>query len=72
VYPSEANFVLLELKQPCRLSENLAETLWRRGFAVRDCSRLPGLDGAYVRVTVGTRLENKRFVECLESVLEDA
>jgi len=72
VYSSDANFLLLEVRQPSRLPESLVTALWKKGFAVRDCSRMPGLDGAYLRVTVGTRLENMRLVECLESILEDA
>ncbi|MEM2904526.1 MAG: histidinol-phosphate transaminase [Candidatus Bathyarchaeia archaeon] len=70
VYRSEANFVLLEVKRPERLRKSLASALWEKGFAVRDCSRMQGLTGSYLRVTVGTRLENERFTECLKSLLE--
>ncbi|TAJ07839.1 MAG: threonine-phosphate decarboxylase [Nitrospirae bacterium] len=64
VYPSEANFLLLEL--PMALSARVcAEALARRGLLIRDCSSVPGLNRRTVRVAVRRRMENCRLVTAL-------
>ncbi len=63
--PSAANFLLVRVGQGVRVYE----ALLRRGVIVRP------VDGygfpEYVRVTVGTGEENRRFVEALAAVLRD-
>jgi len=65
VWPSDANFLLF------RLPATDASTTWRRLVArsvlVRDVSAYSTLEGC-LRVTVGTRLENDRFLEALSDV----
>ena len=63
VWPSAANFLLLRTDVP-----DLFERLLARGVLVRDFSRLPRLEGC-VRVTVGTREEDDRFLAALEESL---
>jgi histidinol-phosphate aminotransferase len=65
VYPSEANFLLVRSAANAR---GLFELLLARGVAVRDVSALPGLTGC-LRITVGTRDENRRCVEALRAAL---
>lgn len=64
VWPSGANFLLF------RPHDGDGAGLWHRLLArsvlVRDCSGWPGLDG-YLRVTVGTELEDDRFLEALDA-----
>lgn len=64
VYPSEANFLLLELpmSQSARVC---AEALARRGLLIRDCSSVPGLNRRTIRVAVRRRAENRRLVAAL-------
>jgi len=61
--PSAANFVLVRVGEAARVYQ----ALLRRGVIVRpmDVYGFP----AHVRVTVGTRAENERFVEALGAVL---
>ncbi len=61
--PSWANFVLIDVGEAARVYE----ALLRRGVIVRpmDVYRLPH----HLRVTVGTPVENQRFVESLGAVL---
>jgi threonine-phosphate decarboxylase len=70
VYPSEANFLLVEL--PAVLPASVAaESLRRQGILIRDCSSVPGLTETTVRVAVRTRAQNRRLVAGLRSLLEE-
>jgi histidinol-phosphate aminotransferase len=62
--PTQANFVLVDVKQDCRA---VYEGLLRRGVIVRtgDIFGLP----THLRVTIGTKAENERFLRELRAVL---
>lgn len=66
VAPSAANFLLLRSGR-----DDLFALLLDRGVLVRDVSSGPGLEGC-LRVTIGTREENDRFLSALASALGDA
>jgi histidinol-phosphate aminotransferase len=68
VYPSEANYLLVELKT--MTSKEFCEELLKRGVIVRDCSSFDGLGGNYVRISIGTYDENERFLRILEEIVE--
>lgn len=63
VFPSEANFLLL------RTREDAPERLAKRGILVRDLVNVVGLGAGYLRVTVGRREENERFLGALKASL---
>ncbi len=65
VVPSQTNFLLLEVGP--RASQ-LAQQLLEQGVIVREMSawKLTG----YIRVTIGTMPENRRFVQALKSATE--
>lgn len=63
--PSDANFVLLHLGFDCRA---LAGALLRRGVMVRATDDIFALPG-FLRVTVGTREMNERFVSAFAELL---
>jgi threonine-phosphate decarboxylase len=67
VFPSHANFLLLELPEFYR-SRNVAESLKREGILIRDCSGVPGLTPCSIRVAVRTRRENDRMVSALRQL----
>jgi len=67
VYPSEANFLMLEIEPPV---PDLVSTLARRGILVRDLEGVPGLEGQFLRVTVGTSQDNDRFADNLIEILD--
>jgi histidinol-phosphate aminotransferase len=62
VAPSQANFVLVDLGREAR---PVYEQLLRKGVIVRPFASLP----TSLRVTVGTSLENQRFLAALREVL---
>lgn len=66
VYPSEANYVLIET--PLK-SSVLVEELMKRGVVVRDCSNFIGCNSNHVRVSIGKKDENDMFLEALREIL---
>ncbi|HIP84374.1 MAG TPA: histidinol-phosphate transaminase [Methanothermococcus okinawensis] len=68
VYPSEANYLLVEIRNGMT-SRELCEELLKRGVIVRDCKSFEGLDGEYIRVSIGTFEEDRRFLEILRDIL---
>ncbi|GAB3025021.1 histidinol-phosphate transaminase [Natronobiforma cellulositropha] len=64
-WPSEGNFVLLEVGEASAVAEEMQE----RGVIVRDCTSF-GLPEC-IRITCGTDAETERAVETLNAVLED-
>lgn len=62
-YPSQANFILLEVKKD---ADDVFEGLMKRGFIIRSGNAL-GTPG-YIRITVGTEEENNKLLAALEEV----
>ncbi|OAT86770.1 threonine-phosphate decarboxylase [Desulfotomaculum copahuensis] len=69
VRPGAANFLLVDAGAAGCSATELVHLLGRRGVLVRDCSNFPGLRGAYIRVAVRRREENRVLVEALAAVL---
>ena len=68
VYPSVANFVLIEL--PAWTSAGVVtDGLASEGLLVRDCSPLPGLTTQMIRVAIRTAKENRRLIAALDACL---
>jgi histidinol-phosphate aminotransferase len=62
VAPSQANFILVDVKRPAR---PVYDALLHQGVIVRPFASLP----SSLRVTVGTERENDRFLAALGEVL---
>jgi histidinol-phosphate/aromatic aminotransferase/cobyric acid decarboxylase-like protein len=70
VYPSAANFALLELDRPAH--QVAAALLARHGIYVRDCADKLGLQGdRYLRVAARRDTENRRIVAAFADVLSE-
>ena len=63
--PTQANFIYLDVKMDCR---ECFQGLMRRGVTVRtgDIFGMP----TWIRVTIGTREQNRAALEHLEAVLQ--
>ena len=61
VWPSDANFVLVETGAP-----GYADALLRRGVIVRPLSGF-GLD-LHIRISVGTAAENEKLIKALQDI----
>lgn len=70
VYPSMANFVLIELTNGIMAAEFVAMLLIRYGIYIRTCDDKIGLDGQFIRLASRSRTENNYIIESLTSCLQ--
>jgi len=70
VFPSEANYVFVDVSGTGMDSSTFTEEMLKRGVIIRDCSNFAGIDPVYVRVSTGTLEDDRRFLEALDDVLE--
>jgi threonine-phosphate decarboxylase len=68
VYPSETNFLLIEIIRKDLTSTQLAEGLAKKGLLIRDCKDFDGLNNRFFRVAVRRPEENRKLVEQIKSV----
>jgi histidinol-phosphate aminotransferase len=64
IYPSDANFLLVQVDYPCEIYNQLIE----QGIIVRDRSHAPGCTGC-LRITIGTPEENRKIIEVFKMSL---
>lgn len=69
VYPSAANFILIELP-PTSDSTQISQKLLEKGYKVRDGSEFVGLGNKWLRISVQTAQENESFVRIFKQVLQ--
>jgi len=69
-YRSDANFILFKIMETEKASSTVEKELQARGILVKDRGGLPLLENC-MRVTVGTRTMNNRFLSTLKQVLEE-
>ena len=63
VYPSETNFLLIEITRDNLTSTKIREGLAKKGFIIRDCKDFDGLNNRFFRVTVRMPEENQKLIE---------
>ena len=68
VYPSETNFLLIEIIKGNLTSTQIRNKLAKKGFLIRDCKDFDGLDNRFFRVAVRLPEENKLLLEQIESL----
>lgn len=66
VYPSETNFLLIEIVNGELTSTQLREELAKKGFLIRDCKDFDGLNNRFFRVTIRRPEENRKLVEQMQ------
>jgi histidinol-phosphate/aromatic aminotransferase/cobyric acid decarboxylase-like protein len=68
IYPTSANFVLIELP-PTVLSLDFSDLLLiRYGIYVRNCDDKIGLHGSFIRIASRRKSENAYIIECLAEI----
>lgn len=65
-YPSQTNFILFEVKAD---SDVIFQEMMKRGFIIRSGNAL-GTPG-FIRVSIGTEEQNRKFLSLLEEVLKE-
>ncbi|OOF50956.1 histidinol-phosphate transaminase [Rodentibacter genomosp. 1] len=63
VYPSEANYLLVKFKD----GQKVFRSLWEQGIILRDQHKALNLKDC-VRITVGTKEENDKVLEAIETI----
>lgn len=71
VYPSKANFALVELPKDINSFSFMIKLLINHGIYVRDCSDKIGLDGNFLRIASRTFEENLLIVNSLKKVFDE-
>jgi len=66
IYPSDANFLLVQMDEP----RVIYEYLLKSNIIVRDRSTVTGCAGC-LRFTIGTATENKRLIMALKNFKTD-
>lgn len=69
VYPSKANFVLVELLDGSRSIDFVLKLLVKYGVYVRTGNDKIGLEGEFVRISARTKEENQIIIEAIEDLL---
>ena len=69
IYPSDANFLFIDIRKTGLTAALLREKMLNCGVLIRDCSSFTGLDEYYVRIAVKTKLENEKLLAALKTSL---
>ena len=69
VFPSKSNFMLIGIRGTGFTASELALELMKRGIIVRDCTSFKGLDEYWIRISICTLEEDKKFIEIIKEVL---
>lgn len=70
VYPSRANFVLIELLKDQTATDITAKLIAKHGVYVRNCDDKIGLDGEFIRVAARSQKENKIIISAIKDVVK--
>jgi threonine-phosphate decarboxylase len=71
VYPSAANFFLINIKETGLKSPEMKAKLVEKGVLIRDCSTFKHLGEEHIRVCVRKREENLRLLAAMEVLLNE-
>lgn len=69
LYPADANFVFIDIKESGFTAAQLTKKMLKEGILIRDCSSFKGLDNFHIRVAVKTRQDNMRLLEAFRKVI---
>jgi len=70
VFKSYSNYILMGIKETGYTASELSKKLLEKGVIVRDCTSFKGLDEHWIRASIGTMGENKRFLTILNDILK--
>lgn len=71
-YPSQANFVLVELLDGSTAFNCFNKLLLQDGIYTRNCSDKLGLQGEFIRIASRTKKENKKILKSMRSLFLDS
>lgn len=68
VYPSKANFALIEILNGSKNTDFVMTMLLEYGIYTRTCSDKIGLNGEFVRLASRTKEENEKVIQSLQDI----
>ncbi|OQD59729.1 histidinol phosphate aminotransferase [Methanobrevibacter arboriphilus JCM 13429 = DSM 1125] len=71
VLQSCSNYILIGIKEIGITAKDLSQKLMEKGVIVRDCTSFKGLDEYWIRVSIGTIEEDKKFLEIFNRIISD-
>ena len=69
IFPSKSNFLLIRVKDTGFTASELSLELMKKGVIVRDCTSFKGLDEYWIRISICTLQEDKKFINILKEVI---
>ena len=69
VFPSKSNFILIGVKDTGYTAAEITREFMKRGIIVRDCTSFKGLDDYWIRISICTMDENKKFIDIVHEVV---
>ena len=69
VFPSKSNFILIGVKDTGYTAAEITREFMKRGIIVRDCTSFKGLDEYWIRISICTMDENKKFIDIVHEVV---
>lgn len=69
VFPSKSNFMLIGITDTGFTASEFAFELMKKGVIVRDCTSFKGLDEYWIRISICTLEEDKKFIDIVKEVL---
>lgn len=70
-YKSYSNFILIDIHNTGFRAAELTREFMKRGMIVRDCSSFKGLDDYYIRISICTLEEDKKFIGVMKEILNE-
>ena len=70
VLESKSNFMLIDLHDSGYTASELTNRLMSKGMIVRDCTSFKGIDEYYIRISVASLDDDKRFIEALHTLVD--
>ena len=69
VLKSQSNFMVIDIRETGFTANELSYELLKKGVIVRDCTSFKGLDEYWIRISIATIEEDKKFLKILKEVI---
>ncbi|RBQ23441.1 Aspartate aminotransferase [Candidatus Methanobinarius endosymbioticus] len=71
VFKSYSNYILIGIKETGKTAKEFSRKLLKKGIIVRDCTSFKGLDEYWIRASIGTMEEDKKFIEIINKLINE-
>ena len=69
VLKSYSNYMAIDLHDSGFTAAEISREFMKRGMIVRDCTSFKGLDEYWIRISICTLEEDKKFIEAMKEIL---